>query len=488
MNNPGYADIDAEVIIVGAGLSGIGAAIHLKRAAPNRSIIILEARSSTGGTWDLFRYPGVRSDSDMHTLGYNFKPWPLRHSIAEGAEIKDYIDQAALEFGVAGLVRLEHRVIRANWDRQNRIWNLDVITGEQEKITLRSRFVYVCSGYYDYDNPYVPEIAGMADFEGTLIHPQRWPKDFDYSGKRVVIVGSGATAVTLVPAMTHDAQHVTMLQRSPGYVISRPRVDRVGNFIRAVLPRKAGYRAMRWKHRLEQRWLFRMARRRPEYTKRRLLAAVARAIGDTSYVKKHFTPKYNPWDERLCLVPDNDLFDAIKTGKASVETDHIERLEADGIRLKSGRLLRADVIVLATGLTMRFAGGLPIEINGEAISIPERTTYRSCMLDGVPNLIFAFGYTNSSFTLRTDLVADFVCRMISHMEQSGFVTVTPIAPKLMSRRPWFDEFQPGYIKRALDNLPLQGDHPLWQNSQDYEADKRLFELVPPTDASLVYEK
>lgn len=485
MGMTGEAEFD--VIIIGAGLSGIGAAVHLRRKVPGKSVAILEARASIGGTWDLFRYPGIRSDSDMHTLGYEFKPWPLKHSIASGEEIRRYISEAAQDFGVVDQIRLHHRVEAADWDGTARKWRLKVSIRGASPVEMSCRFLHVCAGYYRYDEGFTPDFPGLEKYRGIVVHPQHWPARLDYRGKRVVIIGSGATAVTLVPELARLAGHVTMLQRSPGYVISRPRTDAISTWVRAILPSAIGYRIMRWKHRFEQRWLFQTARRHPERVRRQLIRGVAKALGNPEYAHKHFAPGYNPWDERLCLVPDNDLFDAIRSGRASVETDHIARFEENGIRVKSGKLLPADIVVTATGLHLNFAGGLPISIDGKPVRMAEHVTYRSCMLDGVPNLAFAFGYTNSSFTLRTDLVADFVCRVLAYMDRQGFASVTPVAPADLRRKPWFEDFQPGYIKRALQTLPRQGDAPLWRNSQDYEADRRLFATIPPSDTSLAYE-
>ncbi|KPF89512.1 NAD(P)/FAD-dependent oxidoreductase [Novosphingobium sp. AAP93] len=480
-------DMPLDVVIIGAGLSGIGAAAQLRQKAPRKSLAVLEARSAIGGTWDLFRYPGVRSDSDMHTLGYACKPWPLRHSIASGAEIRRYIEDAAQEFGIAPLIRYNHRVLAADWDSGAQVWRLSVSVDGGAPGELRCRFLHLCSGYYDYGQGYTPELPGIGRFRGTVVHPQHWPEELDYNGKAVVIIGSGATAVTLLPAMAQSAARVTMLQRSPGYVISRPTRDAVSSLVRFLLPKALGYRMLRWKHLHEQRWLFRTARKHPERVRRQLIRRVAAALGNADYARKHFAPRYDPWDERLCLVPDNDLFKAIRSGKAGVETDHIDRFEENGIRLKSGKLLVADVVVTATGLNLNFAGGLPLALDGKPVRLPEHVTYRSCMIDGVPNLAFAFGYTNSSFTLRTDLVADFVSRLLNHMDATGRRVVRPLAPPDMARRPWFDDFLPGYIKRAIETLPQQGDAPLWRNSQDYEADRRLFAEVPLTDPSLAYE-
>jgi cation diffusion facilitator CzcD-associated flavoprotein CzcO len=364
------------------------------------------------------------------------------------------------------------------------LWRLTVTVGDTATIEMTCRFLYLCSGYYSYEQGFTPSFPGLERFRGTVVHPQAWPENLEYDDKKIVVIGSGATAVTLLPAMAERAKHVTMLQRTPGYVISRPKVDRVGQFLRAILPRSLGYSLMRWKHRTEQRWLFRAARRHPDRVRKQLIRGVAKALGNAYYAQTHFAPDYNPWDQRLCLVPDADLFRAIRAGKASVVTDQIECFEEDGIRIKSGRMLAADIVVTATGLNLSFAGGLPMRVDGEPVHIPSRVTYRSCMLEGVPNFAFAFGYTNSSFTLRTDLVADFVARLLNHMDSKAYVSVRPVPPADLKRTIWFDDFQPGYIKRALGTLPQQGDAPLWRNSQDYETDRHLFASVPPSDPSL----
>ena len=458
-----------DVVIVGAGLSGIGAAHYLQERCPDRSYAILEAREAIGGTWDLFRYPGIRSDSDMHTLGYAFRPWTDAKSIADGPAIRRYIVDTARADGSDRHIRFRHRVLSAAWSSQDARWTLEMETPEG-RTTMTAGFVMMCAGYYRYDRAHAPDFPGAADFAGRIVHPQFWPEDLDYGGKRVVVIGSGATAVTLVPEMARDAAQVTMLQRSPSYVVSRPAQDGVANWLRARLPARLAYGMTRWKNVLFQMAFYRQTRRAPEKVKDRLIGMVRDQLGPEYDVGTHFTPRYNPWDQRLCLVPDADLFDSIREGRADVVTDTIERFVPEGIRLASGRILPADVIVTATGLDLQLMGGAELSVDGRPVKLGERLQYRGMMFDDVPNLSFTFGYTNASWTLKADLVAQYVCRLLQAMKARGMRQATPrIGDTPVSPEPFVD-FSSGYIQRAIDSLPRQGDRKPWRLNQNYALD------------------
>ena len=458
-----------DVIIVGAGLSGVGAAYHLQKNCPDRSFAILEAREAIGGTWDLFRYPGIRSDSDMHTLGYDFRPWTKAKAIADGPSIREYIQETAQEYGIDRRIRFGQRVKSAAWSTEDAAWTLEI---EQagERRQLRCNFLYMCSGYYDYAKGHAPVFAGTERFAGRIVHPQFWPADLDYAGKKVVVIGSGATAVTLVPEMAKQAAHVTMLQRSPTYVVSRPAEDGLANRLRAMLPAKAAYGVTRWKNVLFGMLFYNLARKRPERTKERLLGMVREHLGPDYDVQTHFTPRYNPWDQRLCLVPDADLFDAIKRGDASVVTDTIDTFTATGIKLASGAEIAADVVVTATGLELALMGGATFSIDGRSVRLADSLQYKGMMFSDVPNLAFTFGYTNASWTLKADLVARYVCRLLNAMRRKGVRQATPrIGDAMIAPQP-FADFSSGYIQRAIDNLPRQGDRKPWRLNQNYALD------------------
>lgn len=459
-----------DVLIVGAGLSGIGAACRLRTEHPGRSIAVLEAREASGGTWDLFRYPGVRSDSDMFTLGYHWRPWPGTRALADGPSILSYVRQVAEEYDVDRLIRYRHRVVAADWSSADARWNVTVEhDGQTSQIT--TDFLYGCTGYYDYDHGHDPVFAGRERFAGTIVHPQFWPADLDYTGKQVVVIGSGATAVTLVPAMAEaGAEHVTMLQRSPTYVLSLPGEDPVAKRL-TWLPERVRYPLVRWKAILMARFFYRWSRRQPAKVRAWLRKQTVAALPEGYEVDVHFKPAYDPWTQRLCFVPDGDLFKAISRGAASVVTGAIDSFTETGVRLQSGEELPADVIVTATGLKLQLFGGARLSVDGAEIKPHELMTYRAMMLSDVPNFVFTIGYTNASWTLKADLVAEFVCRLLRHMDEVGAHTV--VAPKDPSVGPErLMDFESGYILRALDELPVQGDREPWKLRQDYLVDRR----------------
>lgn len=468
-----------DVLIVGAGLSGIGAAYHLQTECPGRRYVILEGRDTLGGTWDLFRYPGIRSDSDMYTLGYRFKPWTNARAIADGPAILGYIRETAAENGIDRHIRFRHKVVAASWSTPDAIWTVEVEHAPAdgravERLRFTCNFLFMCSGYYRYDAGYLPDFPGIERYAGRVVHPQKWTGDIDYAGRRVVVIGSGATAVTLVPEMAKDAEHVTMLQRSPTYVVSRPAQDRIANALRRVMPASWAYMLTRWKNVLLGMYFYRLARRRPAQVKKFLVDGVQAAIGSKVDVAKHFTPRYNPWDQRLCLVPDGDLFRALDTGRASVVTDEIETFTARGIRLKSGAELQADLVVTATGLVLATLGELELRVDGRKVEASQTFGYKGAMYSDVPNLASAFGYTNASWTLKCDLTCEYVCRLLNYMDRHGHRQCTPRNrdPELKAE-PWID-FSSGYVQRAAALLPRQGDRKPWRLYQNYIRD--LFTL------------
>ncbi|GAB5415605.1 MAG: NAD(P)/FAD-dependent oxidoreductase [Congregibacter sp.] len=476
-----------DVAIIGAGLSGVGAACHLRQQCPDRRVVILEAREVSGGTWDLFRYPGIRSDSDMHTLGYSFKPWKESKAIADGPSILNYVRETAAEYGVEALIRYQHRVVAANWNSQEQLWDLTVETPDGE-IACRSRFVLMAGGYYRYDKGYQPEFPGREDFAGDFLHPQLWPEKLNYEGKRVVIIGSGATAVTLVPAMAQTAQEVVMLQRSPTWIVSRPASDWIANTLRAVLPNAWAYAAARWKNTRMQSWVYRRTRRKPEKIRKMLLDGVTKELGKDADLE-HFTPSYNPWDQRLCLVPDGDFFAAMRARKARVVTAHIDRIVPDGIRLESGELLEADIIVSATGLEMEVMGGAAVSVDGEPFDFPASWSYRGMMCSGLPNFVSIFGYINASWTLRADLVNSWFCGLLKHMRYTDAAVVTPELEEglpEMPPRPYIDDFSAGYMQRAMHRFPRQGNRDPWINSQNYLLEKQQFAQMNYLEDALKY--
>ncbi|MEM5517983.1 NAD(P)/FAD-dependent oxidoreductase [Henriciella sp. AS95] len=481
MSNP-----DFDVLIVGAGLSGIGAAYHLQEKCPGKSYAILEGRDAIGGTWDIFRYPGIRSDSDMHTLGYNFKPWEERKAIADGPSILKYVRDTAVENGIDKRIRYNHLVRKVSWDSPSATWTVeseDAKTGATH--TLTCRFLYMCSGYYSYEGGYKPDFPGEDSFKGTIVHPQKWPEDLDYKDKKVVVIGSGATAVTLVPEMAKDAAHVTMLQRSPTYVVSRPAEDAMANRLRSFLPSKLAYGLTRWRNVLFQMFFYNLARKKPEKTKDRIIGMAKAELGPDFDVDTHFTPAYNPWDQRLCLVPDSDLFLSLKEGSSSVVTDHIETFTETGIKLKSGETLDADIIVSATGLQLVFLGGVDVVVDGEAVKASDIHGYRGVMFETIPNLASTFGYTNASWTLKADLTADFVTRLLKYMDRQRFVEVRPVAEGEIGEEPWLD-FSSGYVTRVMDQFPKQGRELPWKLHQNYVKDIFLLRHANLNDGVLKF--
>ena len=464
-----------DMIIVGAGLSGIGAACHLQSKHPNKSYKIIESRERMGGTWDLFRYPGVRSDSDMHTLGYSFKPWLSTKSIADGPAIRDYIKESAAEFGVDQHIQYQRKVVAASWDSATAKWTLSLentgdlagLTAEPE--TLTCNFIYSCTGYYRYDQGFTPDFPDADQFNGQIVHPQLWPEDLDYSGKRVIVIGSGATAITLVPSMAKTAGHVTMLQRSPTYVLSRPDEDAVSQKLRRWFPEQLAYDLTRWKNVTAQAMLFQLSRRFPNYVKKLIRKVVHGWMGDDFAIDTHFNPSYKPWDQRLCLVPNGDLFRSLRKGTSSIVTDHIERFTENGILLKSGETLEADIIITATGLELLLLGGLKLEVDGVETKVADSLTYKGMMFSGIPNLALAAGYTNASWTLKCDLTSNYVCRLLSYMDKHKYqYCVANNDPSV--KRLQFLDLASGYVDRAIDQFPKQGDKSPWKLHQNYLLD------------------
>jgi len=480
------ADEHFDVLIVGAGLSGIGAGWHLQNQARDRTYVILESRQAIGGTWDLFRYPGIRSDSDMYTLGYAFKPWTEAKAIADGPSILKYVRETARDFGIDKHIRFGHQVKSAAWSSQEARWSVTALRSDGTSVQLTANFVFLCGGYYSYEGGYLPEFPGVSRFKGELVHPQNWPEKLDYSAKRVVVIGSGATAVTLVPAMAAKAEHVTMLQRSPTYVVSRPAEDALANRLRKWLPAGLSYHLIRWRNVLFGMFFFRMARNKPDQVKKNIIEMVRRQLGADYDVDKHFTPRYNPWDQRLCLVPDADLFEAIKGGRADVVTDHIETFTESGVRLKSGTELAADIVVTATGLNLQVMNGLSITVDGRKIDPGQTLSYKGMMYENVPNLASAFGYTNASWTLKCDLTCEYVCRLLNQMRRSGLRQVTARNnDPTIERQPWLD-FSSGYVQRAMEKFPKQGSKAPWRLHQNYAMDLMSLRYAKLEDGTLEF--
>jgi cation diffusion facilitator CzcD-associated flavoprotein CzcO len=459
-----------DVLIIGAGLSGIGAAHHLQAKFPGRSYLILEARDTIGGTWDLFRYPGIRSDSDMYTLGYRFRPWTQRQAIADGPAILGYVRATAAEAGIDRRIRFGHRVTGASWSSAEALWTVDAVTGDAGPVRFTCSFLYCCTGYYRYDQGYAPAFPGAGRFGGQIVHPQHWPGNLGYQGKRVVVIGSGATAVTLVPALADKAGHVTMLQRSPSYILSVPARDPIANGLRKLLGDRVSYPVARWKNVLLATAIYQLSRRRPGLVRKLIRAGLERQLPAGYDIDTHFAPRYQPWDQRLCLVPDGDLFKAIRSGRASVVTGQIKSFTESGIALTSGEHLDADIIVTATGLNLLLFGGMTLSVDGRPVAAPQTLAYKGMMLSGVPNFAFTVGYPNASWTLKADLVSEYVCRLLAHMDARGARQCVPVDDDpTITRRPLLD-LTSGYIQRSLDKLPKSGSRAPWRLGMNYAQD------------------
>lgn len=482
--------MDAEhldVLIVGAGLSGIGAAYHIRSAFPDRTYAILEARDTIGGTWDLFRYPGVRSDSDMHTLGYRFRPWNQAKAIADGPSILRYVRDTAAQAGIDRHIRFGYRVVRAEWSTQDGRWTVEAVHGDRA-VCLTASFLYLCTGYYDYDTGYTPALSGTERFRGTIVHPQHWPDDLDYTGKRVVVIGSGATAVTLVPAMVERAAHVTMLQRSPTYVLSLPGEDAIANRLRRLLGPRRAYPIVRWKNVLMGTLIYQLSRRHPQAVRSMIRKAAVRQLPPGYDVDTHFKPRYQPWDQRLCIVPDGDLFAAIRHGRASVVTDEIAEFTGSGLRLRSGTELEADIVVTATGLRLLAFGGMRLAVDGNDVALADTMAYKGMMLGGVPNFAFTIGYTNASWTLKADLVAGYVVRLLRYMDAHGYDQCVPTNDDpTLTTRPLLD-FQAGYVLRSIDEFPKAGSRPPWQLGMSYAHDVLKLRYGPIDDGAMRFPR
>jgi monooxygenase len=478
-----------DVLVVGAGISGVCAAYHVHAKCPGKTLAVLEARGAVGGTWDFFRYPGIRSDSDMYTLGFRFRPWPDAKTIADGPSILSYVRETASKYGIDRRIRFHHRVVRAEWSTEDARWTVEVErTDTGETLVLTCSFLFVCGGYYRYDEGYTPDFKGTERFTGHIVHPQAWTDDIDYAGRRVVVIGSGATAVTLVPAMAERAAHVTMLQRSPSYVVSLPGQDPLASTLRRFLPAKLVYPIVRWKNVLMTMLVFQLSRRRPQVMKAMIRKALERRLPPGYDIDTHFKPRYNPWDQRMCLVPDGDLFEAITAGRASVVTDRIDTFTEKGLQLMSGAELEADLVVTATGLNMVPLGDIDITVDGQDVALPETLTYKGMMLSGVPNLAFTVGYTNASWTLKCELTCEYVCRLLNHMDERGDRICTPRnRDPSVTDEPLVD-FSSGYVLRAIDRFPRQGSKAPWRLHQNYARDLVLLRFGAVDDDALEFSK
>lgn len=463
-----------DVLIIGAGISGISAAYYLQEQCPNKSFAILEGRHTFGGTWDLFKYPGIRSDSDMYTLGFAFRPWTSKKAIADAPSIMTYLEETLEEFDLRKYIRFNQKVKKASWSSEEALWTIEVQEKGVDTLSQYTcNFLSMCSGYYNYEHGYTPDFKGIDQFKGKIIHPQKWPENLQYEQQKVVVIGSGATAVTIVPKMAEKAERVTMLQRSPTYVVSAPAEDKLANFCNSILPHKVAYTLNRWRKILMQRFGFYMARKYPNYMSKTLIDKVQKELGDDYDVQKHFTPNYNPWDQRICLVPDGDLFEAIKADKAEVVTDHIESFTERGLLLKSGKTLDADIIITATGLDFQLLSGIDYTVDGKAVDLSKTISYKAMMFSDIPNLSLAFGYTNASWTLKCDLSNQYVCRLLKYMEEHGYQQCTPRQndPNL-ELEDWLD-FSSGYIRRKMHTLPKQGTKKPWRLDQNYLVDRKM---------------
>ena len=481
---------DYDVLIVGAGISGIGSACHLKMHCPQKSFKILESRGDIGGTWDLFQYPGIRSDSDMHTLGFSFKPWTDAKAIADGPSIKSYLKETADEYDLYPHILFNHKVLDYSWSSVSKTWTVSLLEEGQEK-SLSCNFLMICSGYYNYEKGYTPQIEGIENFRGTLVHPQHWPKDLEIDNKKIVVIGSGATAMTIVPNVAQQASKVTMLQRSPTYVVARPDQDAIANFLRKWLPSKLAYSITRLKNTWLQSFMYKRMRAKPEEAKRNLIGMTRAALNKDFDVKKHFTPSYYPWDQRLCLLPNGDLYESINQGRVDVITDTIDRVQETGILVSSGDFIEADIIVTATGLNMEFLGGAGVSVDGKTLSMPKLVSYKGMMYAEVPNFIQTFGYINASWTLRADLTSEYACRLLNAMDKKGVKQCMPRIQKEdldMSLEDWVQDFSAGYMQRTMHLMPKQGSRDPWRNTQNYMFDKKLIREAPLEDGSLIFEE
>jgi cation diffusion facilitator CzcD-associated flavoprotein CzcO len=476
-----------DVIIIGSGLSGINAAYHLQASCRDKSFVILEGRDAMGGTWDLFRYPGIRSDSDMFTFGYPFRPWESNSAIGDGESIRTYIRETAEAYGIDRKIRFRHRVKSASWSSADSRWTIEVERGaEREPVRFTCHFLFSCTGYYDYENGYAPEFPGAKKFAGPIVHPQHWPQTLDYAGKRVVVIGSGATAVTIVPAIAEKAAHVTMLQRSPTYIVARPSQDALARMVRRGLPTRMAYAIARWYYVLFGIYFFSLCRRKPEAVKEWIVNQASLELGADYDVKTHFAPSYDPWRQRLCLAPDADFFHAIKAGKADVVTDRIETFTESGIRLDSDRELVADIIITATGLNMLMLGGIQIAVDGKPVKFSETMNFKGLMFSNVPNLFAVFGYTNASWTLKSDLTCAYAARLINHMDRRGYVTCTPRLRDLSVKPEPLIDFSSGYVLRAINQLPRQGSKKPWKLYQNYVRDLLSLRFGSVDDGALEF--
>ena len=472
-----------DVIVVGAGISGIAAGYNLKKTCADKSFSILEGRKNLGGTWDLFKYPGIRSDSDMHTLGFRFKPWIHDKSIADGPSILEYLNETVDENNLRENILLNHKVKSANWNSKKSLWEL-VVQENDSKVNMTCNFLFLCGGYFSYTKPHMPSFKNYEKFEGQIIHPQFWNEEVDYSNKKIIVIGSGATAITLVPSIAEKAEHVVMLQRSPSYVISRPSEDAINKFLRKFLPIKITYFLIRWKNILWQSYTFFLARKFPERIKKTILDLLRVELGDDYDIEKHFSPSYKPWDQRMCLVPDSDLFKAIKKNKASVVTDQISEFISDGILLESGEKLSADIIVTATGIELNSLNDIDVTLDNVKINAHERLTYKGMMLSGVPNFALSFGYVNASWTLRADLTCEYVCRLIKLMDKKGVDCCVPLDDKTAYGDDDLIDFTSGYVQRGLHLMPKQGNKAPWKNYQNYLKDIFAVRLFSIKDSNL----
>ncbi len=487
MNTAAPVANPVDVLIVGAGISGISAACHLERECPGKSYAILEARDEIGGTWDLFRFPGIRSDSDMYTFGFSFKPWTNPKVISDADAIRDYLAETVDEYGVKDRIRFGHKVTSAAWDSHSAGWTAQVVDGQGREFEIKARFLFMCCGYYNYEAGYTPDLPGLEDFGGPVVHPQHWPEELDYSGKRMAVIGSGATAVTLIPALAREAAKVTMIQRSPSYIISRPGKDRIAVLLNALLPARWASTINRWRFVRLQDMIYRRSREKPERIKDYLLKRVRKVLGEDYDVEKHFTPSYEPWTQRLCLVPDNDLFLAIREGKAEVVTGKIGRISENGVMMEDGELVEADVLVTATGLNLQVLGGVRLFRDGEEFDPASSFNYHGMMFSGLPNLVYTFGYVNASWTLRADLNSRYFCKLLKTMDAKGARRCEPVLGEDEMGLPeldWIDDFNPGYMQRAMHRFPKQKDRAPWRNTQDYLLDRKFLEQSPIEDGAL----